>query len=47
MVMGDATDRLMRVKIFLVPAGVELFFFLVADPVLWFGFRMRIILITH
>lgn len=47
MVMGDATDRLMRVKIFLVPAGIEFFFFLVAGPVLWFGFRMRIILITH
>lgn len=47
MVMGDATGRLIRMKIFLVPARIELFFILAADPVLWFGFRMRIILITQ
>lgn len=47
MVMGDATGRLIRARIFLVPAGIELFFFLAADPVLGLGFRMRIILITH
>jgi len=31
----------------LVSAGIELIFFLVADIVLCFGFRMRIMLITH
>lgn len=31
----------------LVLAGKELVFFLVADTVLWFGFNMRIMLITQ
>ena len=31
----------------LVLAGIELIFFLVASIVLWFGFRMTIMLITH
>ena len=32
---------------FLVLAGIKLNFFLGAAIVLWFGFRMRIMLITH
>ena len=31
----------------LVSAGIELIFFLVAGIVLYFGFTMRIMLITH
>ena len=31
----------------LVLAGIKLNFFLVAVIVLWFGFRMKIMLITH
>lgn len=31
----------------LVLAGVELIFLLVVGVVLWFGFRMRVILIIH
>jgi len=34
-------------RLVLVSAGIELIFFLVADIVLCFGFRMRIMLITH
>ena len=30
----------------LILAGIELIFFLVADTVLWFGFSVRILLIT-
>lgn len=35
------------IGIAMVSAGRELFFFLVASTVLFFGFRMRIMLITH
>ena len=31
----------------LVSAGIELIFFLVAGIMLWFGFSMRIMLLTH
>ena len=34
-------------SIVLVWAGIGLIFFLVAGRVLWFGFSMRIMLITH
>ena len=44
--MALATQRFIRIS-FLVSSGKELTFFLLAGMVLCFGFRMRIILITH